>query len=65
MSKRVLSWLTVLFIIAGMLPARTPSVPYPGDAAYPGKKLDGSALSSALSNQFKLVAQMLASGLPG
>jgi len=53
------------FGVNGTLPARTPSVPYPGDAAYPGKKLDGSALSASLSNQFKLVAQMLDSGLPG
>jgi uncharacterized protein (DUF1501 family) len=53
------------FGVNGTLPARTPSVPYPGDADHPVKKLDGSNLSSALSNQFKLVAQMLASNLPG
>jgi uncharacterized protein (DUF1501 family) len=53
------------FGVDGTLPARTPSVPYPGDAAYPVKKLDGSALGSSLSGQLKLVAQMLASGLPG
>jgi len=53
------------FGTGGTLPARTPSVPYPGDAAYPVTKLNGSALSSALSNQFKLIAQMLAAGLPG
>jgi len=48
----------------GSLPARTPSVPYPGDADYTLKRLDGGNLSSSLSNQFKLVAQMLAAGLP-
>jgi uncharacterized protein (DUF1501 family) len=48
----------------GNLPARTPSVPYPGDADYTLKRNDGGNLSSSLSNQFKLVAQMLASGLP-
>jgi uncharacterized protein (DUF1501 family) len=48
----------------GTLPARTPSVPYPGDADYTLKRLDGGNLSSSLSNQFKLVAQMLAAGLP-
>lgn len=42
------------------LPARTPSVLYPGDTGYttPG-------LSRSLSNQLKLIAQMIASGLPG
>jgi uncharacterized protein (DUF1501 family) len=49
----------------GTLPARTPSVPYPGDAEYPVKRLDGSNLSSGLGNQLKLVAQMIADGLPG
>jgi uncharacterized protein (DUF1501 family) len=49
----------------GALAARTPSVPYPGDAEYPVKRLDGSNLSSGLGNQFKLVAQMIANGLPG
>jgi uncharacterized protein (DUF1501 family) len=48
----------------GNLPARAPSVPYPGDADYTLKRLDGGNLSSSLSNQFKLVAQMLAAGLP-
>ena len=48
----------------GTLPARTPSVPYPGDADYTLKRIDGGNLSSSLSNQFKLVAQMLAAGLP-
>lgn len=48
----------------GNLPARTPSVSYPGDADYALKRLDGGNLSSSLSNQFKLIAQMLAAGLP-
>ncbi|MFZ1615199.1 MAG: hypothetical protein WAT51_13550, partial [Holophaga sp.] len=49
----------------GQLPARTPSVLYPGDAGYPVTRLDNSKLSSSLSNQLKLIAQMIASGLPG
>jgi len=48
----------------GTLPARAPSVPYPGDADYTLKRTDGGNLSASLANQFKLVAQMLASGLP-
>lgn len=49
----------------GQLPTRTPSVLYPGDTGYPGTNLSGGALSRSLSNQFKLIAQMIASGLPG
>jgi len=52
------------FGTGGTLLARTPSVPYPGDAAYPIKRLNGANLSSGLSNQFKLIAQMIAAGLP-
>ncbi|HYS10575.1 MAG TPA: DUF1501 domain-containing protein [Myxococcales bacterium] len=48
----------------GNLPARTPSVLYPGDADYPIKRTGGGNLSANLSNQFKLIAQMLAAGLP-
>jgi len=48
----------------GTLPARAPSVVYPGDADYALKRTDGGNLSSSLANQFKLVAQMLAAGLP-
>ena len=48
----------------GSLSARTPSLPYPGDADFPIKRGDGGNLSSSLSNQFKLIAQMLAAGLP-
>jgi uncharacterized protein (DUF1501 family) len=40
-------------------------VPYPGDAEYPVKRLDGSSLPSGLGNQLKLVAQMIANDLPG
>jgi uncharacterized protein (DUF1501 family) len=49
----------------GSLPARTPTVSYPGDADYPVKRLDGSNLASGLASQLKLVAQMIASGIPG
>lgn len=52
------------FGAGGSLIARTPSVPYPGDAAYPVTRLNGAALSGGLSNQFKLIAQMIAAGLP-
>jgi uncharacterized protein (DUF1501 family) len=52
------------FGAGGTLTARTPAVPYPGDATYPIKRLDGSNLTSSLSNQFKLIAQMIAAGLP-
>jgi len=47
----------------GSLPARTPSVPYPGDAQYPVRRLDGGALSRALAGQLKLVARMITSGV--
>lgn len=52
------------FGTGGSLPTRTPSVPYPGDAAYPVTRLSGAALTSSLSNQFKLIAQMISAGLP-
>ncbi len=52
------------FGTGGSLTARTPSVPYPGDAAYPVTRLSGAALTGSLSNQFKLIAQMIAAGLP-
>jgi len=48
----------------GALPGRTPTVPYPGDPDYLVKSVDGGSLSSSLSYQFKLIAQMLAAGLP-
>ena len=52
------------FGTGGSLTARTPTVPYPGDAAYPVTRLNGAALTGGLSNQFKLIAQMIAAGLP-
>ena len=39
---------------------RTPSVPYPGDPTYPIANV-----STQLANQLKLVAQMIAAGIPG
>jgi uncharacterized protein (DUF1501 family) len=53
------------FGTGGSLLPRTPTVPYPGDATYPVKRADnGGNLTSSLSNQFKLIAQMIAAGLP-
>jgi uncharacterized protein (DUF1501 family) len=52
------------FGAGGSLTARTPTVPYPGDATYPVMRLSGAALTGGLSNQFKLIAQMIAAGLP-
>jgi uncharacterized protein (DUF1501 family) len=43
-----------------LISTRTPSVPYPGDAAYPIANI-----STQLASQLKLVAQMIASGIPG
>jgi uncharacterized protein (DUF1501 family) len=54
---------TLSFGNAGTLPPRTPAVPYPGDASYPVRRLDGGALSGGLSRQLKLVAQMLENGI--
>jgi uncharacterized protein (DUF1501 family) len=47
----------------GTLPSRTPSVPYPGDASYLVRRVDGGALSGGLSRQLKLIAQMIANGI--
>ncbi len=47
-----------------LIKTRTPSVPYPGDAAYPVKTVGGGNLTAALSNELKLIAQMIASDLP-
>jgi uncharacterized protein (DUF1501 family) len=49
----------------GTLPSRTPSVLYPGDPNYPAVRVNGGALASGLSSQLKLVAQMIAAGIPG
>ncbi len=43
-----------------LITTRTPSVPYPGDATYPIANVNNQ-----LSSQLKLVAQMIASGIPG
>ena len=48
-----------LFGNNGQLPTRTPSVPYPGDPGYPI-----AGVSGGLSGRLKLIAQMLAAGLP-
>jgi uncharacterized protein (DUF1501 family) len=55
-----------VFGATGTIAARTPTPTtlYPGDAAYPVKRLDGGNLNSSLSNQFKLIARMIAAGLP-
>lgn len=47
------------------LPARTTTILYPGDTNYPTTRVDGGRLSGSLSRQLKLIAQMIASGLPG
>jgi len=52
------------FGTGGSLTARTPTILYPGDATYPTKRLDGGNLNSGLSNQFKLIARMIAAGMP-
>ncbi len=52
------------FGTGGSLPARTPTVLYPGDTGYPVTRLDGGNLTNSLSGQFKLIAQMIAAGLP-
>ena len=54
---------TRAFGLEGSLPARTPAVAYPGDTAYPVRRLDGGPLQSGLARQLKLVAQMIAAGL--
>jgi uncharacterized protein (DUF1501 family) len=48
-----------LFGTDGSLPTRTPSVPYPGDQGYAIPGVNGG-----LSGRLKLIAQMLAAGLP-
>lgn len=47
----------------GSLPPREPSVLYPGDLGYDGRQLGGRPLDSGLSEQLKLIAQMLAGGI--
>jgi uncharacterized protein (DUF1501 family) len=48
----------------GQLPARAATVAYPGDDAYPIGRVDGGRLYNGLAGQLKLIAQMIASGLP-
>ncbi|MDE3244495.1 MAG: DUF1501 domain-containing protein [Acidobacteriota bacterium] len=45
---------------SGLITTRTPSVPYPGDTGYAIANV-----STQLASQLKLVAQMIASGIPG
>ncbi len=57
------------FGTSGSLTPRTPSQLYPGDAGYGGgdprrQRVGGGALTSSLSSQLKLIAQMIAAGLP-
>jgi len=54
-----------LFGADGSLATRTPSVLYPGDQGYPVQRLQGGALNGGLSGRLKLIAQMIAAGLPG
>lgn len=53
-------WYDAQSTFSTQIQSRTPSVLYPGDAGYPTPNL-----SSQLSTQLKLVAQMIASGIPG
>ncbi len=53
-----------LFGSDGTLTSRMPTVSYPGDADYPVKTLSGAPLTDRLSIQLKLIAQMIAAGLP-
>lgn len=48
------------FGVDGTLAARTPAALYPGD---PGHPIQG--VSTGLARQFKLIAQMIAGGIPG
>jgi len=52
------------FGVDGALPARTPAALYPGDSGYPVSRPNNGALPTGLSNQLKLIAQMIAAGLP-
>jgi len=52
-------WYDAQSSFSTLIKTRTPSVAYPGDAAYPV-----TGLSNQLSAQLKLVAQMIAAGIP-
>ena len=54
-----------LFGQDGALAPRTPSVLYPGDEGYEVTTTRGGRLSGGLSGRLKLIAQMIAAGLPG
>jgi uncharacterized protein (DUF1501 family) len=53
-------WYDAQAAFSTQIQARTPAVPYPGDTGYAV-----AGLSNQLSSQLKLVAQMIASGIPG
>ncbi len=57
-------WYDAQASFSTLIKARTPSVPYPGDSAYTNSR-GITRMSSQLSGQLKLVAQMIASGIPG
>ncbi len=57
-------WYDAQASFSTLIKARTPAVAYPGDTAYTNTRGLGR-LSSQLSSQLKLVAQMIASGIPG
>jgi uncharacterized protein (DUF1501 family) len=48
----------------GSLPSRASPVLYPGDDGYTVTRVDGTPLATTLSSQLKLIAQMIAAGLP-
>jgi len=52
-------WYDAQSAFSSLIKARTPTVAYPGDSTY-----SVTGLSSQLSSQLKLVAQMIASGIP-
>ena len=57
-------WYDAQSTFSTLIKPRTPSLPYPGDTAYTNNR-GLPRLSSQLSSQLKLVAQMIASGIPG
>ena len=57
-------WYDAQSAFSTLIRARTPAVPYPGDGAYTNNR-GLPRLTSQLSGQLKLVAQMIASGIPG
>ncbi|MBI4912725.1 MAG: DUF1501 domain-containing protein [Acidobacteria bacterium] len=56
-------WYDAQATFSTLIKARTPSVAYPGDASFTNPR-NLTRLSSQLSSQLKLVAQMIASGIP-